>query len=266
MIPKSSGAGSFYRHDPESDSSTERFIALSSTAGPWTPDAQHGGPPAALLARAIEALDLGVVGRFSMDLLGPVPVGPVAVTAEVERPGRSVSLARATLRDVVRERAVATGTAWLFPRTDDGPASAGPPPDHGPEDGAPFARPEYWSPGYLDAVEWRFISGAVDSAGPGVVWMRPPTLVEGEPTSPLQRLLACVDSASGVSAALDIREWAFLNTELTVHVLREPEGEWICLDAATSLGPGSVGIAASTAYDVLGPVARSAQALLVRRR
>jgi hypothetical protein len=78
--------------------------------------------------------------------------------------------------------------------------------------------------------------------------------------------MACVDSASGVSAALDVREWAFLNTELTVHLLREPVGEWICLEAATTLGPGSVGIATSTAYDVLGPVARSAQALLVQRR
>jgi hypothetical protein len=78
--------------------------------------------------------------------------------------------------------------------------------------------------------------------------------------------MTCVDSASGVSAALDVREWVFVNTELTVHVLREPVGEWICLDAATVLGPGSVGIATSTAYDELGPVARSAQALLVQRR
>jgi hypothetical protein len=96
--------------------------------------------------------------------------------------------------------------------------------------------------------------------------MRPPRLLDGEETSPLERLLACVDSASGVSAVLDVREWAFLNTELTVHVLREPVGEWICLEAATTLGPGSVGIASATAYDEQGPVATSAQALLVQRR
>ena len=43
-------------------------------------------------------------------------------------------------------------------------------------------------------------------------------------------------------------------------------GEWVCVDAATTLGPGAVGVATSTAYDELGPVAYSAQALLVRRR
>ena len=92
------------------------------------------------------------------------------------------------------------------------------------------------------------------------------TLLAGEEMTPLQRLLTCVDSASGASAALDPVDWTFMNTELTVHVLREPVGEWICLDAATTLGPGSVGIATSTAYDELGPVARSAQALLVQPR
>jgi acyl-CoA thioesterase len=75
-----------------------------------------------------------------------------------------------------------------------------------------------------------------------------------------------VDSASGVSAALDPRGWAFLNTELTVHVLRPPVGEWLCLDARTTLADGSVGLATSDVYDERGLVARSAQALLVARR
>ncbi len=84
--------------------------------------------------------------------------------------------------------------------------------------------------------------------------------------SPVQRLMTCVDSASGVSAALDPAAWGFLNTELTVHVLRPPVGEWVCLDAGTILGPGSVGVASSSVYDERGLVARSAQALLVARR
>jgi len=278
MIPKSSAPAYFYRlqedsggvSDPSSDPSSDpvagRVQSLPTTAGPWSLEAQHGGPPAALLGRAVEALDAGVVGRFTMELLGPVPVGELEVSASVVRPGRSVSLAQASLRDPARDRSVATVAAWLFPPSDSGPVAAGPPSAHGPADGTERERPDGWSPGYLDAVEWRWVTGGVDVAGPGVVWMRPPVLVDGEVMSPLQRLLACVDSASGVSAMLDVREWAFLNTELTVHVLREPVGEWICLDAVTVLGPGSVGVATSTAYDELGPVARSAQALLVQRR
>jgi acyl-CoA thioesterase len=61
-------------------------------------------------------------------------------------------------------------------------------------------------------------------------------------------------------------DWGLLNTDLSVHVLREPVGEWICLDAETTLGSGSVGMAVARVYDEGGLVARSAQALLVTRR
>lgn len=266
MNPKSSDPACFYRLTGSPEGGPERVESLPTTAGPWSPEAQHGGPPAALAARSIEGLAAGVLGRLTMELLGPVPVGPLEVSASVVRPGRSVSLVGAELRDATLDRPVVTASAWVFPRRDDGPVPVGPPLAHGPADGHERQRPAAWSPGYLDVVEWRWVSGGVDLPGPGVVWMRPPALVEGERVSPLQRLLACIDSASGVSAMLDVGEWAFLNTELTVHVLREPVGEWICLDAVTQLGPGAVGVATSTAYDERGPVARSAQALLVQRR
>lgn len=247
----------------------DRFLSQPSTASPWGPDSQHGGPPAALLCRAIEDLtDHGerTVGRLTVELLGPVPVGPLRVSASEVRPGRTVSLVEATLYDEQRDRPVARAHAWLFPATDDGPGKPTPLP-HGPADGEEKPRPASWSGGYLDAVEWRWIIGSVGEPGPGVVWMRPPAeLVEGEPMSPLQRLMACVDSASGASACLDPAEWGFLNTELTVHVLRPPVGEWICLDATTTLGTGSVGLATSSVHDELGLVARSAQALLVVKR
>ncbi|MGH3412240.1 MAG: hypothetical protein ACRDPH_04075 [Marmoricola sp.] len=54
-----------------------------------------------------------------------------------------------------------------------------------------------------------------------------------------------------------------MNTDLTVHVFRPPEGEWVCLEARTELGPGSVGLAAARVSDRRGTVGRSAQALLV---
>ena len=247
------------------------FASSPSTAGPWGPASQHGGPPAALLTRAIESLDRGahdrVVGRFTMELLGPVPVGPVQVEASVVRPGRTVELCEATLYDEQRGRACARATAWLFPATDDGPQQRPAPPGHAPEQGVPKDPPASWSGGYLDAVDWRWIAGAVTEPGPGLVWMRPRVdLVAGEPMSPVQRLMCCVDSASGVSAALDPASWGFLNTELTVHVLRPPVGDWVCLDAETTLGSGSVGMATSRVYDAEGLVARSAQALLIAAR
>lgn len=251
----------------------DRFRSTTATSGPWSPQAQHGGPPAALLGRALEAVTDGVprvIGRFTMDLLGPVPVQDLTVSATVLRPGRSVSLRQAELTDR-SGRVVARAQGWAFPRAewapDEAPAGLGVPLEHGADDGHPEELPPSWHRGYLDSVEWRWIDGAVTRPGSAVVWMRPRVpLVPGEELSPLQRLLVCVDSASGVSAVLDPTEWNFLNTELTVHVVRAPAGRWVCLRAETTLGTGAVGLAAAEVYDVHGLVARSAQALLVTPR
>ena len=202
-----------------------------------------------------------------MELLGPVPVAPLRVEASVVRPGRTVEMCEATAYDEQRDRPCARATAWLFPASTDGPEQDTTPLPHAPEDGVTKDPPASWSGGYLDAVEWRWIHGAVTEPGPGLVWMRPwVDLVEGASMSPVQRLMACVDSASGVSAALDPAAWGFLNTDLTVHVLRPPVGDWVCLDARTTLSSGSVGVATSSVYDECGLVARSAQALLIAKR
>ena len=253
----------------------ELFRSTASTAGPWNPSAQHGGPPAALLGRALESIDEGaprVIGRFTMDLLGPVPVDTVSVSSSVLRPGRTVSLRQAELSDA-SGRVLARAQGWAFPKVEwpdgEGPGSADGPAsvvrlEHGPADGHHEDPPPSWHRGYLDAVEWNWVEGAVTRPGPAVVWMRPLLpLVPGEEVTPLQRLLLCVDSASGASACLDVTRWSFMNTELTVHVLRPPVGEWVCLKAETVLGNGAVGLAASEVYDEHGLVARSAQALLV---
>jgi len=243
------------------------FRSLPTTGSPWGDDSQHGGPPAALLARAVERLPEAegrVIGRFTVELLGPVPVAPLTVTASVARPGRSVALVEAVLS---ADRPVARAWAWLFPAATTDAGSVGPAPDHSPALGVEHPSPPGWGTGYLESVEWRWIEGAVMQPGPAVVWMRPRvSLVDDEDWSPMQRLMACVDSASGASARLDPREWGFLNTELTVHVLRPPVGDWVCLDAVSTLSSGSVGMATSSVYDEKGLVARSAQALLIARR
>src|SRR4051812_46725121 len=111
MIPKSSAPAYFYRLSE----GLEGVESLPSTAGPWSLEAQHGGPPAALLGRAVEGLGAGVVGRFTMDLLGPVPVGELGVSASVVRPGRSVSLVEASLHDAARDPPGANPSALRFP-------------------------------------------------------------------------------------------------------------------------------------------------------
>jgi hypothetical protein len=127
--------------------------------------------------------------------------------------------------------------------------------------------PDQLQSGYLRAVEWRPVRGGFLAPGPAAAWtrLRIP-LVEGEEPSGLQRVMAVADSGNGISGMLDMNEWWFINPELTVHLERDPSGEWICLDAATSIQPGGAGLAASTLSDLDGPVARGAQTLYVARR
>src|SRR5204862_146816 len=61
-----------------------RFVPTELCRGPWSPDAQHGGPPAALMARAAEGFEGGEemqAVRQTVELLRPVPLVPLTVTA-----------------------------------------------------------------------------------------------------------------------------------------------------------------------------------------
>ena len=246
----------------------EAFVPSELTRGPWDPSAQHAGPPSALLGRAIEA-DGMLVARITIEVLRPVPLAPVRVSAHVVRPGRNVELVEAVMSYAAAGGLpVARALAWRL-RIDDGVAALpdGQPPPR-PEAGGerPFF-PTGQSVGYHTAMDYRFLAGAFTEPGPARVWMRMrQPLVAGEPISPLTRVLVAADSGNGVSAVLDYRRHLFINTELTVHLVREPAGEWVLLDAVTRIGPHGVGLSETVLYDESGRLGRAAQTLLVRRR
>jgi Acyl-CoA thioesterase C-terminal domain/Acyl-CoA thioesterase N-terminal domain len=249
------------------------FAASELTRGPWDPGTQHAGPPAALLGRAIEGLeDAGEfqVGRLSFDILRSVPIAPARVDARILRPGRRVQLVEAELSDA-GGRALMRATAWRLrtaPVEIPDEAAAIPPPPPGPEQGAEAEFfPTGQELGYHTAMEVRFVSGGFVEPGPAVVWlrMRQP-LVAGEPPSPLQRTLVAADVGNGVSATLDYRRYLFINVDLTVHLERMPEGEWIGVDARTLPRPNGVGTAESVLFDRRGRIGRALQTLLVSER
>jgi len=246
-----------------------RFLPTSHTAGPWSPHAQHFGPPSALLVRALEAQPTDrpmQLGRVTVEILGAAPVAEMAVSSRVDRPGRSVELVAAEL--TAGGRAVARASAWRIATSDTaGIATGGAAALTSVEDCAPAGWPRGWGGGYLDSMEWRAVSGSPAEPGPAAVWARQKVaLVDGEVPSALQRLFAVADSGNGVSNRLDPRQWWFINSELTVHVQREPAGEWIGLDASTTVGPNGVGTARGILHDTTGQVAFGTQALLVRPR
>jgi hypothetical protein len=245
------------------------YRSTAHTVGPWSPEHQHMGPPSALLARQLERSAPGVdavLARLTVEILGPVPVLDLSVRAWVQRPGRSVRLTGAEL--LAADRPVVRAWAWWLGATDTTGVVAGVPSPMPPVSaGTELVRPDGWQTGYLDAMEWVSIHGGFGEDGPATLWARQRVLtVDGEEPSPLQRLMAVADSGSGAASRLDIRQWLFINTELTVHLWRAAVGEWIGLDADSTLGPTGIGVARTTLFDSAGAVGFGMQSLLVRPR
>jgi hypothetical protein len=243
-----------------------RYRATERTSGPWDPRHQHAGPPSALLTGLLERTEPRpemALARVTVEILGAVPITELEVETRVERPGRSVELLAGEVR--ADGRAVLRARAWRVlgsptGTTENAPAEL---PEH--EDVPPPTLGETF--GYAHAIEWRWVHGGWEDRGPAAVWsrMRIP-IVEGEEPSPRQRAMVVADSGNGVSNVLDWGRYLFINTELTVHFLREPVEEWVLLDAQTQIAAGGAGLASSVLSDRTGPVARGAQALLVAPR
>lgn len=246
-----------------------RYRATEHTVGPWSDKAQHLGPVSALLVRELERFQSRedrAIRRVTVDVLGPVPVDELDMRVETIRPGRSVELVSAELS--AAGRVAATARAWRMVHADTA-AVAADDAEHleQPENCAPMPMPEGWTGGYASALEWRIADEDMLGTGHARVWARPRMpLLDGEEPTALQRLFAVADCSSGISSRLRFREWAFANTDLTVHLSREPRGEWIGLDARMTLGPDGAGLAHSALHDATGPVGRSAQSLLLARR
>src|SRR4051794_3599892 len=152
--------------------------------GPWSPDALHGGPVAALLAHAaLPLLDELMPARLTVEIVRPVPVAPLTVHATLERPGRRVR--GVALSMVAGETEVATASLVAI-RNAPIPAPEQPesPPPPGPATGRPLTGT---SAGTYEAlintgVEHSFVTGTMDEPGPATDWIRLRLpLVEGEP-------------------------------------------------------------------------------------
>jgi hypothetical protein len=249
------------------------FSASLLTRGPWHPDHQHAGPPSALVCRAIErvAAEAGFthLGRLTGNLLRPVPIGACRIEVSPDYVGRNAGHYSARLVSAGKE--VARFTA-LMQREEELPLPSGTPghplpaAPRAPDDCPPCEMPFASNGGYGRLVENRLAEGHF-FAGPCAAWFRLRfPLVDGETPSPYQRVAVAADSGNGISAALDFARYSFVNCDLTIHLLRRPVGEWICLHARSALGGNGCGLAESALYDETGLIGRAVQSLAVRRR
>jgi hypothetical protein len=247
----------------------DAFVPTGHARGPWDPGQMHGGAPAALLVRALEALAPAMrLARLTVEFLGTVPLRPVRVEAAIWRPGRRMQLARASMTSAEDGRELARASAVLLHRQElDGlpPDTAGQPLASSPGEGALHN----WGDGeafHRTGMDMRWAEGSW-THGPATVWFRlAQPVVEGEEPSQAMRAAAAADFGNGISQVLAFERWLFINTDVTVQLHREPQGEWVALDARTIVQPGGVGLAASTLHDGNGPVGTGQQTLYVAPR
>jgi hypothetical protein len=243
------------------------------TRGPWHPDHQHAGPPVALVCRAFEAVahehGLTHIARLTANLLRPVSISDLEVKVATVYVGRNAGHFSAQLLAAGKEVGVFTALAQReseLALPEGLPGHPLPSIPTLPQDSLPAYFPFAGRHvGYSDLVETREARGRIFD-GPCAIWFRlNHPLVEGEAASPYQRVAVAADSGNGISAVLDYQRFSFVNSDLTINLLRRPQGEWICLDARTWLGNNGCGLAESSLYDQQGLIGRATQSLAVRQ-
>lgn len=248
--------------DPEGD----HYIPTVYAQGPWDPGAQFGGSPAALLVTLVERVPTLVpmsIARFSADLLRPVPMSPLTADVEVVREGKVIQVVAFSLRaggvEVTRGSALRirqvglSGSQLLDGRTSNPLPEMARPVD---EEIFPVATPH----GSRRAVEYLFedVGGYFNDPA----WVRLKTdVIRGEPASPIARLVYTSDLASGVG--MRGRGVTGINADLSVNVVRYPEGEWLCLEGRGWVSANGIGQSQATLSDHAGVVAAISMARVI---
>lgn len=248
----------------------DRVVTSPNAAGPWDPGMQHGSAPAALAVWAAEAIPTREpmqIARVTIDLMRPVPVAPLTLATEVLREGRKIQLCAVRL---YADGVLTVGATVLKIKTQvltlpsdvaDPPLEL-PGPDQSRVDPANFSN----SP-FVTGISLRAARGRFGVPGPGAIWYRVDRpMVEGSAISQAMRAVVASDFCNGTSAALDFRQWTFLNADLTVSLAREPVGEWILVDAESWIGPEGAGLAMARLADSRGYFGRAIQSLVIEKR
>jgi acyl-coenzyme A thioesterase PaaI-like protein len=249
-----------------------RVTPTGFTRGPWDPGLLHGGAVGALFAEVgQQAMDPEFAPvRLTVDLMKPVPLREMGVDVRVVRTGRRLQLLESDLRfdGAVVARATLLALRPL-PLVGDGYNAEPAEPSDGPDD----ARTH----GGMGAEQESFVGGGQDfrflpdqRLGAGVAWFRLKRDVfdDGVAPSPLARAAAASDVGGAVSARRGggFPSISFINADISVHLGRPPEGEWIRLSSQSRWEPSGIGAVTSELSDALGPFGHANQALVLEAR
>ncbi|WP_091561047.1 thioesterase family protein [Klenkia taihuensis] len=242
-----------------------RYTPTRATESPWEAEAQHGGPPSALLAHLAAAAGGQQPVRVSVDFYGAIPRRELQVQVSPVRPGRRIDLTEAVL--TVDGRTAAVARVWsLAPGPTPPVVTPAAVPPAVPDEGT-VVFPDLPDFGYQHALEWRYTAGSPEQLGAADVWTRVRIpLVAGEELTGTDRVLIAADAANGISVELPLDRWLSIPPGMTCHLTREAQGDWVHLACRTRIEANGLGLCTGTVSDATGVVGEVAQPLLVRAR
>jgi hypothetical protein len=234
----------------------ERYVPTLSAQGPWATGSLHGRVLAGLLMHVVERDHLGPdfqVARMTMDLFKLTQLAPVTVTTRLARSGNRIKVldASAAAGDVevgrasivmLRRAEAPPGTVWAPPEWDAPPVHTLPEPD--PPIIDPFTGIRTW--------DMRLIQGGFDNALRKRAWVRDfIDLCDDVPLSPLVRAALVADFANPLANIGD-RGLQYINADFTLSLHRDPEGEWIGVDATAHQAADGIALGECALYDGQG--------------
>jgi len=248
------------------------LIPTDHCRGPWDPNACHAGPPAAMVARAMELALKDAdcahrLTRLTVNLTRPVPMAGFKVDATITRAGKSVTTLSASLIDTDgKERITATGLA-LRERPDTLPPSnsdrAVADLSAAKENDFPITRANHDQPGFTGSIQTRYPQGESPDPGPTTAWLRSVPMLDKEKASGFQNICPMADSGNAFSRLAQPWEVAFVNADLTINLHREPRGDWFGSQSISHWQSDGIGLADALLFDEFGPVGRATQTLLL---
>lgn len=243
----------------------DAFLPTGLAASPWEQGKQNGVALGGLLTHLIEQEPAPArmgTARLTIDILSAADLAPTIGRTRTVREGRRIQMVEAEL--LIAGRVVARATA-LRVRKADTPvipvATDYPPPETVPP--SDFLG----DTAFGGSMETRLVQGGLRTPGPGTLWVKfGHEHVRGVALSPLVRTAILGDFGGGLGSEMDGETWTYANLDIAVHLVREPVGEWLLIEARTASAGLGVGRSDMILADRDGPFAQAHQTLFIAPR
>ena len=237
----------------------DAFVPTEINVSPWNSEGLNGVALAGLAGHVIGKVPSPAemhTARLTIDILGLVPRVPLHAEVRIVREGRRVQLVEVDLladgRTCVRATALRSRIA---------PSPITPQPLNRPPPDPATAR------GVVPWVVMQRLEGGFLQVGPGAQWVRIQCdVVAGQPLTPLERVAMISDFGSSTAPLVSPREWTFANLDISAHLTRLPQGEWILLETTSASSGNGIGVVDTRLGDVTGMFGHAHQTVFLDPR